>query len=143
MWQEFALTGEASSQSFRTWYFGDNQTDADELVALVLAGTKRGTANPLWTHEADGPPVPEPGDLSVVTDWEGTAQCIIRTTAVDVIPYNQVSAVFAAIEGEGDRSLAYWKAVHWPYFQREMNRLGRPLSETIPIVCHQFEVAFP
>ena len=39
----------------------------------------------------------------------------------------EVTEDFAAAEGEGDGTLAYWRRVHWSYFGRECERLeGRP-----------------
>lgn len=39
------------------------------------------------------------------------AVCIIENTAVSVLPYDEVTQEMAAMEGEGDRSLAYWRQV--------------------------------
>ena len=143
MWCAYQPRRTDHSADYSVWYFADNEVDANGLVELVLTGAKRATVSALWAHEADGKPVPQPGDLAVVTDWGGTAQCIIRTTAVNVVPYNKVTEAFAASEGEGDLSLQHWRAVHWPYFGREMQRIGRQLTETIPVVCHEFEVVYP
>ena len=143
LWNAFCAEHSPGKDDYAVWYFGDNETDANELVQLVLDGTKRGTASALWAHEADGEAVPRPGELAVVTNWLGEAQCIIRTTAVEIVPYKDVSEDFAAIEGEGDKSLRYWRELHWPYFGREMQRIGRSLTDSIPIVCHQFERLFP
>ena len=140
MWSAYSRESPGANDSYSVWYFGDNETDANELVELVLAGVKRGTAGALWAFEADGEPVPQPGDLAVVTDWSGEAKCIVSTTLVNIVPYNEVTEAFAAIEGEGDKSLQHWRNLHWPYFTREMHRIGREMTETIPIVCHQFEV---
>ncbi|MGR4868778.1 ASCH domain-containing protein [Variovorax sp. LARHSF232] len=74
--------------------------------------TKRATATSLWSLER----LPAPGDLSIVTNWSGAPLCIIETLAVDVVPFNEVGAEFAATEGEGDGSLAYWQEAHRPYF---------------------------
>ncbi len=143
MWRAYQQRSHAAPGNYSVWYFADNEADANGLVALVLSGAKRATASALWAHEFDGKPVPEPGDLAVVTDWSGTAQCIIRTTEVEVVPYSEVAEAFAATEGEGDLSLNYWREVHWPYFGREMRRIGGTLTETLPVVCHQFEVVYP
>jgi uncharacterized protein YhfF len=142
MWQAYVTECGVAPGNYVAWYFGDNETDANGLVELVLAGVKRGTASALWAHESDGDPIPQPGDLAIVTNWSGVAKCIIRTTEVSIVPYNEVTEAFAAIEGEGDKSLRYWKELHWPYFAREMNRIGRDLTDTIPIVCHQFELVY-
>jgi hypothetical protein len=57
------------------WHFCDNESDANELVELVLAGRKRATAGLLSSYESEGEPLPQVGDLSVVTDWDSTSAC--------------------------------------------------------------------
>ena len=128
---------------YEAWHFCDNQADADELVELVLAGRKRATAGALWSYEAEGEPVPQPGDFSVVTDWSGAARCVIRTVAVETVPFDQVSEEFAAAEGEGDLSLAFWREAHWAAFSREFEGAERSAAPDMPVVCERFEVVFP
>ena len=57
-------------------------------------------------------PLPKAGDLSVVTNWARTPLCVIETQRVEIVPYEEVSADFAATEGEGDGSLRYWQQAH-------------------------------
>ena len=57
-----------------------------------------------------------------------------------MVAFNEVSAVYAAIEGEGDSSLAYWRNGHWNFFSRECERIGREPTETMPVICNVFEV---
>jgi uncharacterized protein YhfF len=124
------------------WHFCDNQADADELAELVLAGRKRATAGALWSYEAETEPLPTPGDLSVITDWSGAGRCVIRTIAVEVVAFDEVSEEFAATEGEGDGSLAYWREAHCAAFSREFEGTGRALRPDTPVVCERFEVVF-
>ena len=122
---------------FQAWHFCDNQRDADELAQLVLNGTKRATAPCLWQIE-DGH-LPQCGDLDVITFWSGRACCVIRTTEVEIKSFADVSPAFAACEGEGDGSLAYWRQAHWAYYARVLSRLGRVPSYDMPILCQRFE----
>ncbi|MCK8115729.1 GNAT family N-acetyltransferase [Anaerosoma tenue] len=138
---EPALAG--PDATYTAWHFCDNQADADELADLVLAGRKRATAGALWSYEAEGEPLPRPGDLSVVTDWSGTPRCVIRTTSVEVVPFGSVTEEFAAAEGEGDGSLDYWRRAHRAAFEREAVLTGRAPSEEMPVVCERFEVVYP
>ena len=45
----------------------------------------------------------------------------------------------AFIEGEGDKSLEYWKNVHWIYYSNEMEKYNEKPNEEIKIVCEYFE----
>ncbi len=65
---------------------------------------------------------------------------ICRNTQVQIVPFNEVTAEYAAIEGEGDGSLAYWREAHWAFFSRECQRIGRVPVETMPVVCTVFEL---
>jgi uncharacterized protein YhfF len=102
------------------WHFCDNELDADACAGLVLSGRKRATAPSLWFFELHGFAPPSVGNLDIVTNWKGIAQCIIRTTAVLIVRFRDVTAEHALLEGEGDGSLESWRAVHWSYYQREL-----------------------
>ena len=128
------------SRFYEAFCFGDSEELADSLAKLVLSGAKRATAGAVWSYEARGQRLPRPSDLSVVTDWARTPLCIIETLAVEIVPFSQVTAEFAAAEGEGDGSLAYWRAAHRAYFGRECARLGRDFTEDMPVACERFRV---
>ncbi len=124
------------------WYFCDNEAAARELGELVRAGIKTATCSLLWVYEAQGEKVPAAGDLSVIIDWQGNPLCLIETTEVAIRPYREVDGQFAYDEGEGDRSLAYWREVHWRFFTRECAQIGRQPAEDMPLVCERFRVLF-
>ena len=144
-WRAFAATWpeDPTPRFFEAFHFDDNEPSANELAQLVLAGRKRASAGLVWSFEAAGMPLPRLGDLSVVTDWQGAPVCIIETRQVDIVPFDQVSAEFAATEGEGDGSLAFWRRVHQAYFERECGRLGRAPGPDMPVVCERFAVVYP
>ena len=135
-----AIPFASDSRLYDVFYFGDSEALADELAVLVCSGTKRGTASSLWSLEAEGKRPPCQGDLSIVTNWAGKPFCTIETSRGDIIPFSQVGADFAALEGEGDGSLAEWRAGHNAYFARECARLGRPFEPDMPVVCEHFQV---
>ena len=123
--------------------FGDGPELADRLGALVLAGVKTATCSALWEWEAAGDPLPRVGLLTVVLDGGGRPLGITETTEVRVLPYNRVDEAFAREEGEGDRTLAYWRQAHWNYFQRTLPRIGRSPAEDMPLVCERFRLVHP
>jgi uncharacterized protein YhfF len=124
------------------WGFGDSPELADDLGRLVFEGTKTATCSSLWEIEHDGDPVPQPGDLSIILDGRGVPHCIIETVEVEVKPFNAVDAAFAYDEGEGDRSLAYWRAAHERFFARTLTAFGRAPDDTMPLVCERFRAVW-
>jgi uncharacterized protein YhfF len=144
-WNAFAQAcgGADEARFYEAFAFGDSAALADELAALVLQGRKRATASALWTYQAEGKPLPRPGQLSIVTRSDGVPLCVIETLAVEVVPFDQVSADFAATEGEGDGSLAFWREAHTQFFSRECAQAGQAFQPDMPVVCERFRLRYP
>jgi aminoglycoside phosphotransferase (APT) family kinase protein/uncharacterized protein YhfF len=146
LWELYLATlddrKEAEARGYQAWYFCDNAEDADDCGRLVLAGKKRATASALWTCELERQPLPQVGDYSIVTNWAGEALCVIRTTSVETVPFNEVSQEFAATEGEGDGSLEWWRREHWAFYSRELAAWGKSPEPGMPILCEIFECLF-
>ena len=126
--------------NLRVGAFGDSAELSRELLALILAGKKRGGACLRWSYEAEQETPPAVGDIEIVLDHRNEPVLITRVTQVDEKAFNQVSADFAAVEGEGDGSLEYWQQAHWQYFSRECARLGRVADQSMMVVCETFEI---
>ncbi len=120
--------------------FGDSVEMADELVELVIRGTKRATAGALAQYELEDEPIPAPGDLWIVTDGAGAPRALVRTTEVRIGPLDSVDDAFAWDEGEGDRSRAGWLADHEAFFRRLMPTIGKEFTPDMPTVFERFEV---
>lgn len=142
-WDAYATVSGPSEATFGVWTFGDNRELANELAALVLAGTKRGTTDLLDTFNASGESLPEPGDLSILVDGDGVPCCIVRTVGVEIKPMGDVDSRFAWEEGEGDRSLDWWLSAHTRYFRRQGTREGFSVDDRTEVVLVRFEVVWP
>jgi uncharacterized protein YhfF len=129
--------------SYEAWSFCDNEQSANELGDLVTAGTKTATCGLIWAYEAQNEKLPVVGDLSIITNWDGDPLCIIETTEINNRAFNEVDEKFAFDEGEGDRSLTYWREVHWDYFSRECAAISRVPIDTMTLLCERFHVVFP
>lgn len=143
-WQRFAAArgGVDEARFYEACFFGDSEALADELAALVLRGTKRATASAAWTFADQGRPMPKPGDLSIVTSWAGEPLCVIETESVELLPFHDVDEAFAATEGEGDGSLAFWRDAHRQYFSRECALAGRSFTPDMLVACERFQVVY-
>jgi uncharacterized protein YhfF len=117
-------------QHLRTFAFGDSPALADQLLELVIKGVKTATCS-----TEDEPNTSAPGERWIVLDSCGEPRCVIETTEVTYRRFNEVDASFARDEGEGDRSLAYWRVAHRAYF----GRLGR-FSEDMRLMCERFRL---
>lgn len=117
---------------------GDSPILSASLLALTRCGRKRAGAGLRWAFEAEAAPLAVPGRIGLVVDRLNEAALVCRVTEVQVVPFNEASAEFAAIGGEGDGSLAHWRDAHWAFFSRECRRIGRPPLERMPVVCSVF-----
>jgi uncharacterized protein YhfF/GNAT superfamily N-acetyltransferase len=143
-WHAFCRSARVPETTpYQAWFFGDSSALAHELVELVLLGPKRATAG--LAAAVDGLPqvTPDVDGYSIVTEYDGTPRAVIRTTDVDRRAFRDVDADFAWTEGEGDRTLADWRAGHWNFFTRECATLGRAMSEDEPVVLERFELLYP
>lgn len=124
------------------FYFCDNEADANTCADLVVKKIKKATAPLLWWYDHYKQSLPKIGDLFIVTDWQGTARAIIELTKLEVVPFNKVTAAFAFAEGEGNKSLAYWRKVHKAYYTREMKAVGTAFDENMLVSCEYFKTVF-
>lgn len=127
---------------FNAYHFCNDEAAANELADLVLTGEKRATASLRWIYQVFEEALPEVGQLDVITNFAGEPQCIVETTRVEIRPFKMVDADFAFTEGEGDKSLAYWRKVHWDFFEKECATIGKTPSEDMDVVLEYFELRF-
>lgn len=119
----------------------------DELVGLILAGTKVATAGLLAEYIVDGDELPRPGDLAVVIDSDGRPVAIIETTQCELSTISRVTDEFARAEGEGFADATDWRIAHerfWGGYIDDIRRdLGDPefrLQDSTPVVCEWFRL---
>jgi uncharacterized protein YhfF len=144
-WKKFCAANPQvnPATTFQVWHFGNSREMARELTALVLQGKKTATASLPWEYDEKPEDAPILNGFSVVTDFEGEPQCVVQTTELRVLPFNEVDAEFAFDEGEGDQSLDYWREVHWDYFSRQCAAAGREPSLEMPVNCERFRLLYP
>jgi uncharacterized protein YhfF len=144
-WQKFCQSNPQvdSETPFQVWYFGLGREDAEELCNLVLEGKKTATASLPAEYEKNPEDAPFPNGYSVVTDFDGHPKCVVQTTEIRVVPFNEVDSEFAFEEGEGDQSLDYWREAHWNYFSERCADLGIEPSLEMPVNCERFRLLHP
>lgn len=140
LWNEYKTINPAIDDKIDAWAFG---VEPDQLADLVLKGEKTATASVYDLYQIDGEPIPQAGTFDVILDGQGQAVCIIKVTKVAVVPFNQVSAEHAFKEGEGDKSLAYWRKVHEEVFRPWLEEVGFTFNQDSKVVLEEFHKVYP
>lgn len=139
VWATYADQHGLTGTPYQAWAFG---ADPDRLADLVVRGVKTATSSAHPAYELAGEPLPEVGSYHIILDANGQPMCIIQLTKVEVVPFDQVSEIHANNEGEGNRSLAYWRAEHEAFFTQNAAEVGYTFTPRMPVVCETFEVVF-
>ncbi len=142
-WQAWSdLHPDAPEMPYECFHFCDNREEADICADLVVQDIKRATAASVAELELIGMRQPVVGDVSVVTRWDGTPVAIIRTTRIDIRRLDDVDEAFAQREGEGDKTLSWWRTAHEAYYRRVLAPAGITVDGDLLIVCEDFERIF-
>ncbi|GGM57230.1 ASCH domain-containing protein [Dactylosporangium sucinum] len=117
----------------------------DKLVAAVLDGTKTATTALLQDYEIDDEPLPVVGARAAVVDSAGRRVAVIELTEVRISRLGDVDVEHARDEGEGDDSVAAWRAGHERYWHGTDYRgwLGIPdftVNDDTPVVLQRFRL---
>ena len=134
LWKRSGFTG-----TYEAWSFGEAP---DKLADLVLQGIKTATCSAYDLYLIYNEPLPQTGDYSVILNSNEEAVCIIQTLKIYVTEFNQVSEEHAFKEGEGDRSLDYWRKIHMSFLTNELASVNKPFGENTKVVCEEFAVMY-
>lgn len=139
MWKLFSERNGIKNKEYEAWAFGD---DSDKLADLTVNGIKTATCSAYCWYENGEEELPKVGEYSVILNSKDDAVCVIKTNKVYIERFKNISSEHAYKEGEGDRSLEYWRQVHRDFFAKELIEIGRNFSEDMELVCEEFEVVF-
>lgn len=134
LWKKSGLAG-----TYEAWSFGEAP---DKLADLVLQGIKTATCSAYDLYQINNEPLPQAGDYSVILNFSEEAVCIIKTIKVYVTEFKNVLEEHAFKEGEGDRSLEYWRMVHESFLTNELASVQKKFDENTKVVCEEFEVVY-
>lgn len=140
MWQAYRKINPAIGDKIDAWAFG---AFADQLADLVLRGEKTATASAYELYKIENEPLPQAGSFDVILDSQDRAVCIVEITKVSVLPFNEVSADHAFKEGEGDKSLGYWRQIHKELFTAWLAEAGLEFSQESGVVLEEFHKVYP
>jgi uncharacterized protein YhfF len=117
----------------------------NQLVAMILAGRKTTTSGLVLEFEREHEPLPTVGQQLAVVDSDERRIAVIELTEVRVIRLADVDLQHALDEGEGDKSVAEWRAGHeWFWHGAEMREelgdLDFTVDDDTPVVAQRFRL---
>ncbi len=118
---------------------GTHPRDSDKLALLVKKGIKSATSSLYDLYEIDNEKLPRVGDKAIILYEDQNVCCMTELISVDIKPFSEVTREDAFMEGEGDRSLEYWKLVHHVFFHRELKEYNKSFSEDMLVVVEKFK----
>jgi uncharacterized protein YhfF len=147
MWEDYLMsineTVEMTEKKYEAWSFCHDEKNANELAKLVKEKKKTSTSSLHYLYILEDEALPAEDEYSVIFDGSGEAQCVIQTTKINVVPFNEVTEAFAKKEGEGDLTLEYWRNVHRDYFTEELKDYEKEFTEEMMVVCEDFKIVYP
>ena len=140
MWEDYFKINPNAPKKYVAWSFGNTKEIANELAMLVLEEVKTATASNYTLYELEKEDLPYVGLINIILDGDGEPVAIAETISVEVVPFDEVSEEHAYLEGEGDRTLSYWRDVHEKIFKKEFEGINQEFHYKIPVVCERFKV---
>ena len=107
---------ECEREAIYSYAFGGDKATVDALATLVFNGEKCGTTSLYQLYEIENERIPQVDEISVILDSEEKPIVTIKNTQVEILKFKEVTEQHAFTEGEGDKSLDYWRNAHWNFF---------------------------
>ncbi|MET8309744.1 ASCH domain-containing protein [Micromonospora sp. NPDC005173] len=120
----------------------------DQLVAAILSGAKTTTSGLLLGYERENEPLPRVGQRMAVVDSQERRVAAIEVTEVRVVRLADVDLQHALDEGEGDESVAQWRAGHERFWHSAEVRLelgdpGFTVNDDTLVLTKRFRLVHP
>ena len=96
------------------WKFS---SDNEKLISLVLNGEKRATTSLYNEYIKNKEPLPKIQQRSIILHEDNTDACLIEIENVIITEFKNITGELAFIEGEGDKSLEYYRNEHYKIFK--------------------------
>ena len=113
---------------------------ANELARLVVKKIKTATTSAYDLYEKDEP-LPQVGAYDLILDSRDWPVALIQVDQVQIVPYLEVDEEHAFREGEGARTLSYWRKAHDAFFKEDYALAGKVFDpQTAKMVLEKFHL---
>jgi uncharacterized protein YhfF len=114
-------------------------------VAAILSGAKTSTSGLVLLYEREDEPLPRAGQQLAVVNSEDRRVAAIELTEVRVVRLADVDLQHALDEGEGDESVAQWRAGHETFWhslevRAELGDPGFTVTDDTFVLAQRFRL---
>lgn len=120
--------------------YAGGRKNTDALIRLYRAGKKTAGSGLVKDYETAGDPLPKPGNFWILLDSAGRPQFLLRTLRTEINLFGRIPKSVAMAEGEGDRSVVYWKKVHGRFFSPFLKDWGVDDIAKAEVITEHFEI---
>ena len=120
-------------KKFPKWKFC---SDNEKLISLVLSGDKRATTSLYSEYIEDKKSLPKISERSIILHDDNTYACLIEVENVIITEFKNITEELAFIEGEGDKSLEYYRNEHYKIFKK----IDSNFNDESKVVFEMFKV---
>lgn len=93
-------------------------SDNEKLIKLVLNNEKKATTSLYSEYMKNGKKLPKIGEKSIIQHDNNNDACLIEIEKVIITEFKNITDDLASIEGEGDKTLEYYKNEHFKIFKK-------------------------
>lgn len=111
-------------------------SDNEKLISLVLSGEKRATTSLYSEYIKNKEPLPKIGEKSIIQHDNNNDACLIEIEKVIITEFKNITDDLAFIEGEGDKSLEYYRNEHYKIFKK----IDSNFNDESKVVFEMFKV---
>ena len=111
-------------------------SDNEKLISLVLSGEKRATTSLYSEYIKNKEPLPKIGEKSIIQHDNNNDACLIEVENVIITEFKNITEELAFIEGEGDKSLEYYRNEHYKIFKK----IDSNFNDESKVVFEMFKV---
>lgn len=114
----------------------------DELIALYLAGEKSAGSSLVEDFKSCADPLPQVGNYWIVLNRQKEPQLLLKTIKIEIHKFAELPAYIALAEGEGDKSVEYWKKVHREFYTPYLQKWGIKNLDEAQVITEFFEIVY-
>jgi uncharacterized protein YhfF len=126
--------------TYQVRWIGLDDDTTRQVLELIRTGDKTGTYSLPWLIQNTDQPAPAVGDPIILVNFAGQPRMLVRLTAIETVPFGQITLAHTAIDGSPVRDLAIWKPLHTRYWNTLLAPFQLCVNDAMPVLVEKFEL---